>query len=153
LDETTTFLPIRVVDGDTLLLSAPYLPAGLGKSLYLRIHGVDCPETSLAKCPQEHVWGLRSKELVERWLSSDWPTPTGVVFCGWDKYGGRALGDLHWSNQPPHMNLSTALLMHSNENLATPYTGHGKKKDWCATAAAVDTNEDNELVDCQLGEE
>lgn len=130
LDEDIQFLPIRVVDGDTLALSAPFLPEGLGKTLYLRILGVDCPEISLAQCPQEQEWGEQSKATVERWLTTEWPTPSGVVFCGWDKYGGRALGDLYWRDHP-HMNLSTALLMHTAEHLATPYSGYGRKKEWC----------------------
>ena len=35
---------IRVSDGDTIVISAPYLPAPLKPELAVRIYGVDTPE-------------------------------------------------------------------------------------------------------------
>jgi endonuclease YncB( thermonuclease family) len=45
---------IRVSDGDTIVIAAPFLPAPLKPELAVRIYGVDTPEKGhRAQCPQE----------------------------------------------------------------------------------------------------
>ena len=49
---------LRVNDGDTIVISAPFLPAPLKQELAVRIYGVDTPEKGFrAKCPQEDERG------------------------------------------------------------------------------------------------
>lgn len=114
---------IRVVDGDTVILHAPFLPDELGKTLYLRIKGIDTPELgSRAKCKLEAELAIRAKLFTEEKIHN---ASSKLVFIdGWDKYGGRMLGELRLNNIP----LSQLLL---EIGLAVPYSGSGERKDWC----------------------
>ena len=48
----------RVNDGDTVVISAPYLPKPLKPELAVRIYGVDTPEKGFrAQCPSEDQRG------------------------------------------------------------------------------------------------
>ena len=43
---------LKVTDGDTIVIAAPYLPAPLKPQLAVRIYGVDTPEKGhRAQCP------------------------------------------------------------------------------------------------------
>ena len=45
---------VRVTDGDTIVISAPFLPAPLKPELAVRVFGVDTPEKGhRAQCPGE----------------------------------------------------------------------------------------------------
>ena len=128
---------VRIIDGDTVVLDAPFLPLGLGSTLALRIRGVDAPEIGpgRAKCPQEREWGERSRRFVEDTVFLN--PPDAVLYCGWDKYGGRVLGDLLWdTTNVPARNLSALLLMHG---MAWPYAGSGPKHDWCSVGECIAT--------------
>ena len=49
---------VRVNDGDTVVIAAPFLPAPLKPELAVRIYGVDTPEKGFrAQCPQEDERG------------------------------------------------------------------------------------------------
>ena len=49
---------LRVNDGDTVVISAPFLPAPLKPELAVRIFGVDTPEKGhRAQCPSEDQRG------------------------------------------------------------------------------------------------
>jgi endonuclease YncB( thermonuclease family) len=84
---------IRVTDGDTIVIAAPFLPAPLRPQLAVRIYGVDTPEKGhRAQCPQE-------AQLAE--LASAWTTQLirsaprhQVILYKWDKFGGRVIGDI-----------------------------------------------------------
>ena len=41
---------IRVTDGDTVVIAAPFLPAPLKPELAVRVYGVDTPEIGRASC-------------------------------------------------------------------------------------------------------
>lgn len=120
---------VRVIDGDTVQLSVQWLPAGLPVLLSLRVTGVDAPEISKPKCDAERALGLLSKFYVER-LLSDLREPYQLVYCGWDKYGGRILGDVVW--QGGTVSLSDCLL---RSNHAVAYDGkHAKTSThWCSS--------------------
>ena len=49
---------VRVNDGDTIVISAPFLPAPLKPELAVRVFGVDTPEKGhRAQCPSEAQLG------------------------------------------------------------------------------------------------
>jgi endonuclease YncB( thermonuclease family) len=84
---------IRVNDGDTVVISAPFLPAPLKPELAVRIFGVDTPEKGhRAQCPQENARGQAATEFTKSAVGAS--RQRQVVLYGWDKFGGRVLGDI-----------------------------------------------------------
>jgi endonuclease YncB( thermonuclease family) len=94
---------IRVSDGDTIVIAAPFLPLPLKPELAVRIYGVDTPEKGhRAQCPQEEHQ---------------------VIIYGWDKFGGRILGDILVNGQSIRQGLIS-------NGLAREYYGDAKQS-WC----------------------
>jgi endonuclease YncB( thermonuclease family) len=121
--ELYSFKVLRVIDGDTVQIDAPFLPKELHQTILIRIHGVDTPEKgNRAKCDYENKLSQQAKLFVELELRS--AKNVLVQLKSWDKYGGRVLGDLIIDGIP----LSKKLVA---QNYAVPYFGKGKKKDWC----------------------
>lgn len=113
---------IRVIDGDTVQFDAPFLPDELGKTLSIRVVGVDTPEKgSRAKCNKEAQLAERASEYTTRVVMS--ATKHQIIIKGWDKYGGRVLGDILLDGQ----SLSKMLI---DNHYALPYDGT-KKPNWC----------------------
>ena len=84
---------IRVTDGDTVVFSARFLPAPLKPELALRIFGVDTPEKGhRAQCPSEAQRGEAASAFTRQRVAA--AKTTQIVLYGWDKFGGRVLGDL-----------------------------------------------------------
>jgi endonuclease YncB( thermonuclease family) len=84
---------VRINDGDTVVISAPFLPAPLKPELAVRIFGVDTPEKGFrAQCPQEDARGKAATEFTKSAVSSS--QKRQVVLYNWDKFGGRVLGDI-----------------------------------------------------------
>ena len=84
---------LRVNDGDTVVISAPFLPAPLKPELAVRIFGVDTPEKGFrAKCPQEDQRGQAATAFTKNAVSKS--TKHQVIIYDWDKFGGRILGDM-----------------------------------------------------------
>jgi endonuclease YncB( thermonuclease family) len=84
---------VRVNDGDTVVVSAPFLPRPLKPELAVRIYGVDTPEKGFrAKCPQENQLGLAASEFTKKAVAGT--KKHQMVLYDWDKFGGRVLGDL-----------------------------------------------------------
>lgn len=113
---------LRIIDGDTVVISAPYLPSPLKQQLSVRVYGVDTPEKSWrGKCKYEQDLGelasLFTKTLIEN------TTKHQVDLMKWDKYGGRVLGDILLDGQ------SLRKLLIEN-GYAREYYGE-KKKSWC----------------------
>jgi micrococcal nuclease len=113
---------IRVSDGDTIVIAAPYLPQPLKPQLSVRIYGVDTPEKGgRAGCPQEAAAAEKAsawtKELVKNGRHIQ------VTLYGWDKFGGRVLGDILVDGISVRQGLIAA-------GLAREYYGD-KKKSWC----------------------
>lgn len=114
---------LRVLDGDTVVISAPYLLPPLKPELAVRIYGVDTPEKgSRAKCAAERRRGEAATRFTEGWLAA--VSSPGLVLLGWDKYGGRVLGDFWLPNQT---SLRQSLL---TRGLARAYFGE-TKTSWC----------------------
>lgn len=128
----------RVIDGDTIVLLAPMLPAPLDVGgLKLRIMGIDCAETGYrAQCVTEGRLGEEATAFTRSLLmaSPNQPNtvPHQVLLCGWDKYGGRVDGDIiipgiqHIGLRD--IPLSTYLL---DTKHARPYSGKGPRGGWC----------------------
>ena len=113
---------LRVSDGDTIVISAPYLPAPLKPQLAVRIFGVDTPEKGhRAQCPQGAAQGEQASTWTKNLVKSG--RQFQVTLYGWDKFGGRVLGDILVDGASVRHGLIAA-------GLAREYYGD-KKKSWC----------------------
>ena len=113
---------VRVNDGDTVVISAPFLPAPLKPELAVRIFGVDTPEKGFrAQCPQEDARGQAATQFTKKAVAS--AQKHQVILYGWDKFGGRVLGDMVLNGQ----SLRTQLIQNG---YAREYYGEAKQS-WC----------------------
>lgn len=113
---------LRVNDGDTVVIAAPFLPAPLKPELAIRIYGVDTPEKGhRAQCPQEDQRGKAATEFTKQAVAQS--QKRQVVLYNWDKFGGRVLGDLILNGQ----SLRTMLIQNG---FAREYFGDAKQS-WC----------------------
>jgi endonuclease YncB( thermonuclease family) len=113
---------LRVSDGDTIVIAAPFLPAPLKPELAVRIYGVDTPEKGFrAKCPQEDERGKLASKFTTSLVAKS--VKRQVVLYDWDKFGGRVLGDIILDNQ------SLRGLLIAN-GFAREYFGEAKQS-WC----------------------
>lgn len=112
----------RLIDGDTVAFAAPFLPAPLKPELSIRVYGVDTPEKGhRAKCPQEAQRGDAASAFTKNAIKNS--TKHQVVLYGWDKYGGRVLGDILLDGQ----SLRSMLIANG---FAREYYGEAKTS-WC----------------------
>ena len=113
---------VRAIDGDTIVIAAPYLPAPLKPELGVRIFGVDTPQKSFrAKCDIEKQRGEQSSVFVKNLITST--KKHQVVLYDWDKFGGRVLGDMLFDG------VSLRELLIKN-GFARAYFGDAKQS-WC----------------------
>ena len=113
---------IRVNDGDTVVISAPFLPAPLKPELAVRIFGVDTPEKGhRAQCPAEDAKGKAATEFAKNMVTKS--TQRQVTLYAWDKFGGRVLGDIILNGQ----SLRSMLIQ---QGYAREYYGEAKTS-WC----------------------
>ena len=113
---------VRVNDGDTVVIAAPFLPAPLKPELAVRVFGVDTPEKGFrAQCPSEDARGQAATEFTKKAVSAS--NQRQVVLYGWDKFGGRVLGDIILNGQ----SLRTMLI---KNGYAREYFGEAKQS-WC----------------------
>ncbi len=113
---------IRVSDGDTIVIAAPFLPAPLKPELAVRIYGVDTPEKGhRAQCPQEAVRAEQASAWTKQLVASS--TKRQVILYKWDKFGGRVIGDIIINGQSVRRGLIA-------NGLAREYYGDAKTS-WC----------------------
>jgi endonuclease YncB( thermonuclease family) len=113
---------VRVSDGDTIVIAAPFLPAPLKPELAVRIYGVDTPEKGFrAKCPQEDQRGQAASAFTKNAVAST--QKHQVVLYAWDKFGGRVLGDMVLNG----VSLRAELI---KNGFAREYYGDAKQS-WC----------------------
>lgn len=113
---------IKVSDGDTVVIAAPFLPAPLKPQLAVRIFGVDTPEKGFrAKCESENQRGLAATEFTKKAVNAS--TQRQVILYDWDKFGGRVLGDIILNGQ----SLRAMLIQNG---FAREYYGDAKQS-WC----------------------
>jgi len=111
----------RVVDGDTVEVHVDFLPKELGEKLLIRVWGVDTPEKGWrAKSEKESQMGFEATEFTKKEVTNAKNIKINVI--GWDKYGGRILGDVILDGQ----SLRELLL---KNGYAREYYGD-KKQDW-----------------------
>jgi endonuclease YncB( thermonuclease family) len=113
---------LRVSDGDTVVIAAPFLPAPLKPELAIRIYGVDTPEKGFrGQCDSERQRGEAATTFTKGLVQAS--QQRQVVLYGWDKFGGRALGDIILNGQSLRAQLITA-------GFAREYYGDAKQS-WC----------------------
>jgi endonuclease YncB( thermonuclease family) len=113
---------IRVNDGDTVVIAAPFLPAPLKPELAVRVFGVDTPEKGFrAQCPQEDQRGQAATAFTKNAVATT--QKHQVTLYGWDKFGGRVLGDLILNG----VSLRAELI---RNGFAREYYGNAKQS-WC----------------------
>jgi endonuclease YncB( thermonuclease family) len=112
----------RVIDGDTVVIQANYLPKPLKPEIAVRIYGVDTPEKGFrAKCAEEDAKGHAATDFTNAAVKA--ATKRQVSLLEWDKYGGRILGDIILDGK----SLRQMLI---NKDMAREYFGDAKKP-WC----------------------
>ena len=117
---------LRVTDGDTVVIAAPFLPAPLKPELAIRVFGVDTPEKGhRAMCPSEAQRGEAASAFTKNAINQAAAAKGKfqVIMYGWDKFGGRVLGDLLINGQ----SLRAALIANG---FAREYYGEAKQS-WC----------------------
>ena len=113
---------LKVSDGDTVVIAAPFLPSPLKPQLAIRIYGVDTPEKGFrAKCPQEDARGKAATEFTTALVSKS--QKRQVTLYDWDKFGGRVLGDIILDGK----SLREQLI---SNGYARAYFGE-QKQSWC----------------------
>ena len=113
---------LRVSDGDTIVVAAPFLPKPLKPELAVRVYGVDTPEKGFrAKCPKENEKGLAASAFTKAAVAA--ASKKQYVLYDWDKFGGRVLGDLLLDGK----SLRASLIANG---FAREYYGEAKQS-WC----------------------
>ena len=117
---------LRITDGDTVVIAAPFLPKPLKPELAVRVFGVDTPEKGhRAQCPQEAQRGEAASAFTKNAIAT--AAAQGgkfqAILYGWDKFGGRVLGDILVNGQ----SLRAALIANG---FAREYYGEAKQS-WC----------------------
>jgi endonuclease YncB( thermonuclease family) len=113
---------VRVNDGDTVVIAATFLPAPLKPELAVRVFGVDTPEKGFrAQCPSEDQRGQAATAFTKQAVAST--KKHQVILYGWDKFGGRVLGDMILDGY------SLRALLIKN-GFAREYYGEAKQS-WC----------------------
>lgn len=113
---------VRVNDGDTVVIAAPFLPAPLKPELAVRVFGVDTPEKGhRAQCPGEDARGQAASEFTKNAVKST--KRHQVILYSWDKFGGRVLGDMILDG----VSLRSELI---RNGFAREYYGEAKQS-WC----------------------
>jgi endonuclease YncB( thermonuclease family) len=113
---------VRVNDGDTVVIAAPFLPAPLKPELAVRVFGVDTPEKGhRAMCPSEAQRGEAATAFTKNAVAKS--VKRQVTLYGWDKFGGRVLGDMILDGQ------SLRAMLIAN-GFAREYYGDAKQS-WC----------------------
>jgi endonuclease YncB( thermonuclease family) len=113
---------LRVSDGDTVVIAAPFLPAPLKPELAVRIYGVDTPEKGFrGQCDSEKARGEAASVFTKNLVQAS--QQRQMVLYGWDKFGGRVLGDIVLNGQ----SLRSQLIANGH---AREYYGDAKQS-WC----------------------
>ena len=113
---------LNVTDGDTVVISAPFLPAPLKPQLAVRVFGVDTPEKGhRAQCPIEAQRGEQASAFTKNLVAKS--VKRQVILYSWDKFGGRVLGDMILDGK----SLRAQLIANG---FAREYYGEAKQS-WC----------------------
>lgn len=112
---------IRVIDGDTIEVEAPFLPKEL--KLSVRVLGIDTPEKGgRAKCKAEADLAIKASEFTKNFFEV-LGSQASFSNIEWDKFGGRVLANVRIRGDDLGDKLIAA-------GYARIYNGE-KKKSWC----------------------
>lgn len=112
----------RVIDGDTVEIAVDFLPEPLPPKLSIRVMGIDTPEKApRAQCDAEAALAKKASSFTKNAVAN--ALEVDIKILKWDKYGGRALGDVFLDNQSLAESLVSA-------GLARHYKGDAKQS-WC----------------------
>lgn len=113
---------IRVIDGDTVVVEAPWIPIELKQEISIRILGIDTPEKGgRAQCAKEAKLGADATAFAKTVIKPGQIVQVNLI--QWDKFGGRV-------NATISVNGEDFAQMQIDRGLARPYNGE-KKKSWC----------------------
>ncbi len=113
---------LRVTDGDTVVIAAPFLPLPLKPELAVRVYGVDTPEKGFrSQCDSEKSRGEAASVFIKGVINAS--QQRQVILYGWDKFGGRVLGDFILNG----VSLRAQLIANG---FAREYYGDAKQS-WC----------------------
>ena len=110
-----------IYDGDTFRVNIKGYPKIIGHKMAVRLAGVDTPEIR-AKCIKEKLLARKAKQFTVNFIRN--AKVLELKNMKKDKYF-RIVAELH-SND--NKSLATELI---RNNLAVPYFGGKKTKDWC----------------------
>lgn len=111
----------KIIDGDTIKLDTSKDSSLLKElGLSVRIYGVDTPEKK-AKCKKERDLAQLATEFTTNLVGK---REIMLDVKKWDKFGGRILAIVEVDG----LNIADELI---KRNLAVPYFGDKKEKDWC----------------------
>ena len=113
---------ISVYDGDTFRADLTGYPDIIGKSIPIRLNGIDTPEVR-GQCPKEKELALEAREALTRLLFRANDIKLKNVRRG--KYF-RIVADVYIKG----VNASHYMVQHG---YATRYSGNAKKDSWCAS--------------------
>ncbi|MDX3928393.1 MAG: thermonuclease family protein [Shinella sp.] len=113
---------VRIVDGDTLLVSARPWPQQ-SVEVYVRLRGIDTPELR-AQCPATRQQAKRAKAMLAELLENQ--TRILLTDIEGDKFFGRVVADVQLSTggNPAYDLIATGL--------AVPYEGGARVAPICA---------------------
>lgn len=112
----------RVIDGDTVEISVPWIPPPLPPKLSIRVLGIDTPEKApRAQCEAEAKKAAEASAFTKGKVAV--AQVVEIEIKSWDKYGGRVLGHVLLDGH----SLSDMLI---EAGLARPYKGEAKTS-WC----------------------
>lgn len=113
---------LRVLDGDTVVVEAPWIPVELKQEISIRILGIDTPEKGgRAQCPKEAKLGEEATAFAKETIKPGQIVQVNLI--QWDKFGGRVNGTIF-------VNGKDFAQMQIDKGFARPYQGE-KKKSWC----------------------
>ena len=113
---------VKVSDGDTVQIEAPWIPAPIKPQISVRIFGVDTPEKGFrAQCPAEDAKGQAASAFTKDLVAKS--KKIQYTLYDWDKYGGRVLGDMILDGK----SLRAQLIANG---FAREYFGEAKQS-WC----------------------
>lgn len=120
---------VKNYDGDTITVDIPGVHTFFGKSLAVRVRGIDTPEVR-GKSPCEKEWAKSAKKLVESELKSAKRIDLQINYKEkLDKYG-RLLANVLYDKK----NLADVLV---KNHMAVRYDGGTKVSvNWCKQQAA-----------------
>lgn len=122
---------MNMLDGDSILARVHVWPS-VAIETEVRIHGIDAPETTRAKCPKEKRAGIKAHwALVSRLVHNKQANGERYIELEnvkFGKYAGRVLADIFYRDRKGRRkSLGQELL---RLGFVRPYYG-GKRQNWC----------------------